>query len=327
MTLPCSGEKGQQQLNQQVELPLPEPVYLKATFSDLDLIEFKENNIQLINRYSLLAQPSVTNSNQLVGRLEQQDNKLYLVRDGSRRPVDLGTRVNLLSGYTIADLVPGTPISLYVLEEAQNDETSLIAQEVRFQPSIKPENVSNLPTLLCLGDMISFGYQKALHEKLGEQYFIYHPPTNCGSSSNWPLLNRWLGDYQQQPWDVILFNAGMLDSSMDKDDYQANLKKWIELLSLTNAKLVWLTTTPIPSGVPQSVNTQLVGKVPGRMDMQNQWAAEVLEDHPEIAVCDLWKVVKSGEEGVFADWWKGKRTQFNYKQSLPLVEALVESIK
>ena len=66
---------------------------------------------------------------------------------------------------------------------------------------------------------------------------------------------------------------------------------------------------------------------PGRMRVQNKWAEEVFEAHPDIKICKLWDVVKKDADGKFKNWWFGKSVNFKFPQSIPLAEALATSIR
>ena len=325
ITLPCTGSGGDQSKNQVVELTLPEKVYLVATFQtgkSIDAFRFERTN--MLNRYSLFdTKPSKLGPLQIAGMLEQSDRGFSLLTDIQRYSIKLGGRVNLLAGFSILDLEPGTEVSLRAIVI----EGEWVAQEIQFQKIANDEdNRSDLPRMLSLGDMVSFSYQRALHERFKGRYTIVHPPANCGGSNNWQLLNRWLGDYSEQQWDVILFNTGMLDSELDKETYQENLKRWIETIRPAGKRLIWLTTTPIQGRIIEPISDDLSGKFPGRMKLQNRWAAEVLNDYPQVETCDLWQTVVDGRDTDFKDWWAETRPQFKYKQSKVIAEAIAETI-
>lgn len=325
ITLPCTGVGGDQSKNHVVELALPKKVYLVATFkTDKSLDAFIFERVNLINQYSLFAEkPENLGPLQIVGLLEQVENGFSLVTHIQRYSIKLGGRVNSLAGYSILDLKPGTKVSL----KASLIEEDWVAQAIQFQQIPEPEHQrSDLPRILSIGDMVSFSYQRALHEQFEDRYTVFHPPTNCGGSENWPLLHRWLGDYSERQWDVVLFNTGMLDPNMEKERYQENLKRWIEAIQPAGKRLIWLTTTPIQGTIIEPVTDDLSGKFPGRMKLQNRWAAEVLNDYPEVEICDLWQTVVDGRDTDFKDWWSSTRPQFNYKQSKVIADAIAKTI-
>ena len=324
MTLPCTGPGGDQSKNQLVELPLFEKTYLVATFnSETNLTAFFNKRTNLISRYSLFdSEPENLGPLQISGELKQIDQGFVLATDVQQYPVELGARENLLAGFSILDLEPGTEISV----DAMFVEDEWVAQKIQFQKVPQQgEPNSDLPRILSIGDMVSFSYQRALHERFDQKFVVMHPPTNCGNSNNWPLLHRWLGDYSERQWDVILFNTGMLDHQLSKEAYQENLKHWVETIRPAGKRLIWLTTTPVQGAIVEPIDN-LTGKVPGRMKLQNRWAAEVLSEYPQIEICDLWQTVVDGRDADFKDWWNSTRPQFNYKQSKKVAEAIAEAI-
>lgn len=325
MKLPCTGSGGDQSKNQVVELPLFEKIYLVATFSsEKNLTSFFNKQTNLINRYSLFdSQPENLGPLQVSGELKQIDQEFVLETEVQKYPVKLGGRESLLAGFSILDLEPGTEISVH----AMFVEGEWIAQKIQFQKIPQPGNQnSELPRILSIGDMVSFSYQRALHERFDGRYMIFHPPTNCGNSNNWPLLGRWLGDYSERRWDIILFNTGMMDHQLDKAAYQENLKRWVEAIRPAGKRLIWLTTTPVQGSLVEPIDDGTTGKVAGRMKLQNRWAAEVLSEYPEIEICDLWRTVVDGRDSEFKDWWDSTRPQFTYKQSKKIVEVIAETI-
>ena len=62
------------------------------------------------------------------------------------------------------------------------------------------------------------------------------------------------------------------------------------------------------------------------MKLQNQWAAEVMSDFPEITTCDLWRVVKENKSQDFTQWWKSNDLYFDYTQSVWLARELATKI-
>jgi len=41
------------------------------------------------------------------------------------------------------------------------------------------------------------------------------------------------------------------------------------------------------------------------------WAAEVLEGHKDIMICDQWKFVKDHQKDIYKDWWQGRNVHFS----------------
>ena len=196
----------------------------------------------------------------------------------------------------------------------------LIADEIHLNP-IGDQSASDnpkLPRYLFIGDSISGNYDRGLRAALAGKFNLHHPPTNCGpSASGAKNVVSWLGAYDQpgRHWDVISFNHGHWDSKNDKATYRANLEKIIAELKKTKAKLIWVTTCPVPNGYPAAGDLDASGKAPGRTagvmkKYLNPWALEVMKRHPEISICDQWQYVKDHGAGTYEDFWAGKNVHF-----------------
>ncbi|MFT5304113.1 MAG: hypothetical protein ACI814_004938 [Mariniblastus sp.] len=180
-------------------------------------------------------------------------------------------------------------------------------------------NVDNpeLPRYLCIGDSISSNYGKAIKDLHAGKINAHHPPVNCGSAVDAVAkIDSWLGDFEKpgKQWDIISFNFGHWDVSHSKRDYQASLRLIIGKLKATNAKLVWVTTCPVPLGInggKAAVDPMMPGRTPSAMrDSYNPWAAEVVAQFPEITVCDQWQFVYEGRMSVYQAWWKSDDIHF-----------------
>ena len=175
----------------------------------------------------------------------------------------------------------------------------LIADEIHLQPIGDQAALDDpkLPRYLFIGDSISGNYDRGLRAGLAGKFNLHHPPTNCGpSASGAKNIVNWLGAYDQpgRHWDVISFNHGHWDSKKGKASYQANLEKIIAELKKTKAKLIWVTTCPVPNGYPAAGDLDTNGKAPGRTagvmeKYLNPWALEVIKRHPKISICDQWQ--------------------------------------
>ena len=213
----------------------------------------------------------------------------------------------------------------------------LIADEIHLEPigDQAAMDDSNLPRYLFIGDSISGNYGKGLRAALDGHFNLHHPPTNCGpSASGAKNVANWLGAYDQpgRQWDVISFNHGHWDSKNDKATYQANLEKVITQLKKTKAKLIWVTTCPVPNGYDAAGAIDVKGQAPGRTagvmgKYLNPWALEVMRRHPEIAICDQWQFVKDNQEGIYKDWWVGKNVHFKGTPAVALGEFLGEHVE
>lgn len=139
----------------------------------------------------------------------------------------------------------------------------LQAQEKPVKPTKKPAlnpvyapivDKPGLPRVLLIGDSISIGYTLPVRKLLEGKANVHRIPTNGGPTKNGlAKIDSWLG---QGKWDVIHFNFGIHDAKfmtettrqVEPADYEKNLRALVKRLQATGAKLVWATTTPIPSG-------------------------------------------------------------------------------
>ena len=209
-------------------------------------------------------------------------------------------------------------------------------------PSVKDRTAKDdpkLPRYMFIGDSISGNYSGSLRKALMGKYNIHHPPTNCGPASKGRAsMALWLGDYKTtgRNWDVISFNFGHWNVSSSKKEYQDDLEAIVQGLKKTGAKLIWVTTCPVPRQRP--VCGELVeqrGKglcAPGRKTgvmakYINPWALEVMKRHPEVTICDQYKVVKDGENGLFKEWWKGGNVHFKGEESKAIGELLAKHVE
>jgi hypothetical protein len=163
------------------------------------------------------------------------------------------------------------------------------------------EDVAGLPRVLLIGDSISIGYTLQVRKALEGKANVHRPPTNCGpSSKGLEGIDQWLGD---KKWDAIHFNFGLHDlkylgpngknlqdpkdpknhQQVPPEEYEKNLRKLVERLQKTNAKLIWRNTTPVPEGAK--------GRVVGDSVNYNAIAAKVMKDNG-IDVHDVYALVK-----------------------------------
>lgn len=244
------------------------------------------------------------------------------------------TRALLFNLLTVKDCKPFIHTAT-VIGRKQGDV--LIADQIHLQPIGDQASLDDpgLPRYLFIGDSISGNYDKGLRQALAGKFNLHHPPTNCGpSASGAKNIVDWLGAYDRsgRHWDVISFNHGHWDSKNDKAAYQANLEKIIAELKKTKARLIWVTTCPVPNGYDRAGALDAKGKAPGRTAgvMQkylNPWAAEVIARHPEITTCDQWQFVKDNKDGLYVDWWAGMNVHFKGRPADALGKLLGEHVE
>jgi len=159
-----------------------------------------------------------------------------------------------------------------------------------------PED-QHLPRVLIMGDSISLGYTWEVRRLLAGKANVQHPDVNCWSTAfGLEHLNHWIGG---KHWDVIYFNFGLHDLKYLDDksayvtpdkglqvssikQYQANLRKIVAALKNTGARMIFATTTPVPSGAN--------GRVQGDEIRYNAAALEVMRENG-VETDDLWSVV------------------------------------
>ena len=129
------------------------------------------------------------------------------------------------------------------------------------------ETKAERPRVLVIGDSIYrqpvAELTKAQKEALEIVYVSLEPGEICNTTTALESLDRWLGDGS---WDLIHFNFGLGDlvhrapgmkafrvlpipaggvRSTSPAQYEANLRKLVDRLKATDARLVWASTTPI----------------------------------------------------------------------------------
>jgi len=148
------------------------------------------------------------------------------------------------------------------------------------------QDVPGLPRVLLIGDSISIGYTLPVRKLLEGKANVHRIPTNGGPTKNGvAYIDKWLG---KGKWDVIHFNWGIHDlkimpdgkRQVEPEDYEKNLRALVAKMKATGAKLIWATTTPIPSGklVPD--------RQFGQVKEYNEIAAKVMKEN-DVAVDDL----------------------------------------
>jgi hypothetical protein len=144
-----------------------------------------------------------------------------------------------------------------------------------------------LPGILLIGDSISMGYTIPVRNLLKGKANVHRIPENGGPTTNGlAKLPSWLGDNR---WDVIHFNWGLHDLKIMPDGlqqvspeiYENNLRKLVQQLKATKAKLIWASTTPVPEGVKNPVRHS------SDVSTYNAIAKKIMEEQ-RIAIDDLY---------------------------------------
>jgi acyl-CoA thioesterase-1 len=156
------------------------------------------------------------------------------------------------------------------------------------------QDVPGLPRVLLIGDSISIGYTLAVRNELKGKANVHRPATNCGPTTRGvEMIDQWLGN---SAWDVIHFNFGLHDLKFVDDqgknappdkghpqvsdaDYEKNLEALVARMKKTGAKLIFATTTPVPSGAD--------ARIKGDERKYNEIARRVMQKHG-VVIDDLY---------------------------------------
>ncbi|MDG2015114.1 MAG: hypothetical protein P8J33_16530 [Pirellulaceae bacterium] len=330
-SLMLSAEDGEDANNEVVIWKLPEPTFVTTTFrNEAEKEKVLAQSVRFLDRFTISDRPLERTDLSFGGELKKSPTpgQFLLAENGGVYAIELGKRRGLLAGFSIMDLIP-MQTSVWVQGSVEGD--SIVASRIRFEylgdatGGFDP----SLPNVLSLGDVTSYDYQRPLIEALRGRANVHHPPTWTGASSNWKRLHHYVGqlDQTKPTWDIIALNFGIRDDTQTREEYQENLRNAIRLLNRTGAKLIWVNSTPIPNGYPAGQADQpLTGRVRGRMELQNHWAAVVMAEFPNVKISDVWQVVKDGRKERYKNWWRGDSISFDYLESIPLGRCVGESV-
>ncbi len=138
------------------------------------------------------------------------------------------------------------------------------------------EDAPGLPRILVIGDSISRGCTLPLRHALQGKVNVHRAPQNCSSTVvGIEKLDVWLGDGR---WDLITFNFGIHDRDATSAVYKTRLAQITRRLEATGAKLVWVTTTPVPEGANEHREESV--------DRLNTVADELMKEH-DVPILDL----------------------------------------
>lgn len=139
-----------------------------------------------------------------------------------------------------------------------------------------------LPRVLLIGDSVSRGYTLAARKALAGKANVHRAPANCGPTATaLKKLNVWLG---KGNWDVIHFNFGIHDRRTLPADYESRLETIVERLKETGAKLIWASSTPIPSDWKEGPEMKTA------LEEKNVIAARVMKIHG-VEIDDLFSYI------------------------------------
>ena len=194
--------------------------------------------------------------------------------------------------------------------------------------------------VLLLGDSISMGYTSHVQELLRERAVVVRPTNAKGRALNCQGTNH--GSLELEGWlaidgggfDVIHYNFGLHDlkrvrpdsgrnsndpadpHQADPERYRAQLTAITERLAATGARLIFATTTPVPSGELRPF------RAPEDAVRYNAIAREVMRGY-DVAINDLFAYVEAHERPLL----RPGDVHFDAAGSRLLAERVVESIE
>ena len=298
---------------------LPKDLYIKRTFKDAQAVRnWEERGRRPILDGKLYLEPI---ADHLPSSDEPWISGKFIRENGRFMDVQIGDAIYQVGTqghdgqHRIMGLLVQKDIQPFVQQAFVHGKMKgdiFYASEVclRMLEDSRSQDDPKLGRYLFIGDSISGNYDRALRTALKGKLNIYHPPTNCGPvRKGVENIVQWLGAYDQPGlgWDVISFNFGQWDSANTKSRYQEDLEKVIAELKKTKAKLIFVTTTPIPGGYPDPGEIGPDEKATGRVQKTmerfiNPWALEVMSRHPEIEICDQHALISN--EKFYSTWLK-----------------------
>ena len=303
--------------NQEFSYDLPHNLYVKRTFKDAAAVQkYIRLGARPIFDGKLYVEPiddhfPTESEPWISGRFIKENGRFMDVQIGEKI-YQIGTQGHD-GQHRIMGLISRSDIKPFIQQAFVHGQMKghvFQAREVgiRMLEDPKAKDDPRLGRYLFIRDSISGNYDKALRAALKDKLNVYHPPTNCGpvhkGVSN---IAQWLGAYGEPGlgWDVISFNFGHWDSQNTKQDYQAGLETVIAKLKNTNARLIFVTTTPIPRGYPDPGSLTADGRAAGRVQETmkrfiNPWALEVMARHLEIEICDQHSMIEN--EPFYFNW-------------------------
>lgn len=179
-----------------------------------------------------------------------------------------------------------------------------------------------LPRVLLIGDSISIGYTLFVRAMLKDAANVHRIPENGGPTRNGvEKIDQWLGTSE---WRVIHFNFGLHDIrrldggqwQVSYSEYEGNLRRIVERLKKTSARLIFAATTPVPEGKLSPP------RVPGDEVLFNEIAARVMKEQG-VAWNDLHGHAKSP----LAEWQVPANVHFHEAGSRALAEQVARAIR
>lgn len=191
------------------------------------------------------------------------------------------------------------------------------------------KDVPGLPRVLLVGDSISIAYTLPVRALLKGKANVHRIPVNgSASGSGVAGVKAWTGT---EKWDVIVFNFGIHDSKLfdstgkiaqtregahpasSLEKYESNLRKIVEKLKPTGARLIFATTTPIP----EVTTGRIFDSIPAR----NEVAVKVMKE-TGVDICDLYAAMLPRQK----EFMRPGDVHFTREGSAFLAQAVAASI-
>ena len=198
------------------------------------------------------------------------------------------------------------------------DHTRVVRETIEWLDVWVPgNNVTDLPSVLLVGDSITRDYYKAVEDKLQGKAVVCRLSTSK-SLGDPALLDEVRLVLGQAKFDVVHFNNGMHGWGYTEDEYAKAIPELVAAIrkAAPGVKLVWASTTPVR--VARQVD-QLDPKT-DRVKARNAAAAEVMK-REKIPVNDLFTFVAEKPE-----WFSNDGVHLNAKGSAALSEQVAAHV-
>jgi lysophospholipase L1-like esterase len=183
------------------------------------------------------------------------------------------------------------------------------------------DEVTSVKRVLLLGDSIRMGYEQLVRDGLNGVAQLVAPEEN-GRFAKHTLwgVNLWIRDLGKP--DIVHWNNGLWDLHHEAPmvealtslyEYIDTLKRILNELQRTGAKIIFATTTPVP--------TDAKGRSNAEIDLYNSAAVEFMLKN-DIAVNDLNGIIKQDLAGNISEDKLHLSEQGNHKCAKEVLEKI-----
>lgn len=186
-----------------------------------------------------------------------------------------------------------------------------------------------MKSVFVIGDSISLDYHKFMKDMLYDKAAYSSDNYSFNGADSMQVL-EYLNkiDKEGRKYDILLINCGLNDiqrnhynmkKQIDKEEYEKNVRKIVEIGHGISDKIYWINSTPIDNDLHNQNNLR-----PYRYDWDvveyNKIADNVMNEN-NIDVIDLYDYTKTcGDKGIYRDYIhfnddvSEKQAQFIYKK-------------